>query len=464
MSPAGGRRASLVARALCGACSVAVLAQPLAAQRAGGMGITDRARAEQQAPRPDSTTASWEVGGLRVIHRRAAANQIVVASLYLLGGSRQVTSANAGVEPLLLAVSERGTAQFTRDALRQRLARSGSQIVSAVQRDWSMISLRSTRDAFTESWAVFADRVVAPQIEAGDVDVVRAQLVTAVRQRRDSPESWAEHLADSLAFAGHAYGVTPLGTEQSLASLDAAALREYHAAEFVTSRMLLVVVGDVTRPVIDSLVGASLATLPRGTYQWTLPDTLPRRPTAVVRDARTLATNYLVGYAPGPRAGDPDYAALRVATAILSGELFGEVRSRQALTYAVSAPFRELAVGTVGLSVSTTEPEAALVAMRGVILELQGLVIDPRALGPLILLFLTEYFLSNETNAAQADFLARAQLYEGDWRRGADFARALRNVTPADIQRVLRTYYQNMQFAYVGDPGKLDDAVVQGGR
>jgi zinc protease len=327
-----------------------------------------------------------------------------------------------------------------------------------------MVSMRSTRAGFADTWRAFADRIVAPKLETAEVMQVRDQLVAAVRQRRDSPEAWAEHLADSIAFAGHAYGVDPIGNEQSLSALSAEQLRAYHRSQFVKSRMLLVVVGDVQRPTIDSLVSTTLATLPAGEYAWTLPDTLPRRPTGVVRDARPIATNYLVGYAPGPRAGHPDYDALRVATAILSGELFGEVRSRQALTYAVSAPFKERAVGAVGLYVSTTDPEAALVAMRSVILDLQRIVIDPRALAPLILQFITEYFMNNETNAAQADFLARAQLYEGDWRQAADFGRGLRAVTPSDIQRVLRTYYQNLQFAYVGDPAKLSDAVVQGGR
>ncbi len=442
-----------------------VTAAAVPAQGAGGRSIADRARAEAEAARRvDSTTASWEAGGITVIHRRAAANQIVAVNLYLLGGSRQVTADNAGIEPLLLAVSERGTQRYTREQLRGMLARSGSTIVTSSERDWTMIGLRSTRDGFHDTWRAFADRVVAPRLDPAEVATVRDQLVAAVRQRRDSPEAWAEHLADSIAFAGHAYGVDPIGNERSLGAMTPELLRAYHREHFVKSRMLLVVVGDVTRPTIDSLVTATLATLPAGSYTWTLPDTLPRRPTGIVRDARPIATNYLVGYAPGPRAGHPDYAALRVATAILSGELFGEIRSRQALTYAVAAPFRERAVGAVGLYVSTTEPEAALVAMRSVLLELQQLVIDPRALAPLILQFITEYFLGNETNAAQADFLARAQLYQGDWRAGADFSRGLRAVTPADIQRVLRTYYQNMQFAYVGDPGKLSDEVVKGGR
>ena len=73
-------------------------------------------------------------------------------------------------------------------------------------------------------------------------------------------------------------------------------------------------------------------------------DTLPRRATVAYRENRQLPTNYLVGYAPGPRANDPDYEATRVACAILSGQLFAEIRSRQSLTYAVAAPFLERAV------------------------------------------------------------------------------------------------------------------------
>jgi hypothetical protein len=79
--------------------------------------------------RNDSITTSYEIAGVRVIHRRAAANEIIAANLYLLGGTRQVTAATAGIEPLLLTTSERGTASFTREQLRRQLARTGSTIV-----------------------------------------------------------------------------------------------------------------------------------------------------------------------------------------------------------------------------------------------------------------------------------------------------------------------------------------------
>jgi predicted Zn-dependent peptidase len=38
---------------------------------------------------------------------------------------------------------------------------------------------------------------------------------------------------------------------------------------------------------------------------------------------------------------------------------------------------------------------------------------------------------------------------------------SLRAVTPADIQRVMRNYFRNLIFAYVGDPRRLPDSAMQ---
>jgi zinc protease len=412
----------------------------------------------------DTLTSSYEVDGVRVIHRRVPSNDIIAVNLYLLGGSRQVTFGNAGIEPLLLAVSERGTAQLTREDLRRPLARTGSAIVIDVEADWTVFGLRTTTRGLGDVWPVFAARVVSPALTMSDVATVRDQFVASLVQRRDSPDEWAEHLADSVAFVGHPYGIDPEGTVRSVGSLTHEQLRAYHRGQFVKSRLLLVVVGNVERRELDQLVGSTLSRLPAGGYVWTLPDTLPRRPTTVHRDARALPTNYVIGYAPGPRADHPDYDALRVASGIVSGQLFAEVRSRLALSYAVAAPFRERAIGAVGLYVSTTDPVAALNAMRTEIRALQEVIVDQESLTPLLQQFITEYFLNNETNAAQADLLARSQLYQGDWRRSSALMQSLRAVTPTDIQRVMRGYFRNLNFAYVGDPRRLPDSAMQAWR
>jgi zinc protease len=91
---------------------------------------------------------------------------------------------------------------------------------------------------------------------------------------------------------------------------------------------------------------------------------------------------------------------------------------------------------------------------------MQANLVDRTALDHLIQQFITQYFLDNETDADQADFLARAELYHGDYREAERFVDDLRRVTPADIQRVARTYMHNVAFAYVGDTTRVSRSAV----
>jgi zinc protease len=395
-----------------------------------------------------------------VILRQNAANNVVAANLYLLGGARQVSPANAGIEPLQLEVSERGTQRYPKNALRRAMSRLGSEIVVRATPDWTMFGIRSSTEVFDSTWAIFADRAMRPTLASAEVNLVKSQYLSGIRQRRDDPDALASYLADSLTFEGHPYSVAVGGNEKSIQALDSAALRDYHRREFVKSRMLLVVVGNVDRARIEKLVAQSLGQLPPGNYKWTPPPRVPERETAVVIERRQLPTNYIVGYYSGPLATGADYRALRVATSVLTGRMFAEIRTRQNLTYDVHAPFVDRAATVGGLYVSTASPDTTLKLMKAAIIDLQQGLLDPVGLREMEQQFITEYFLDNETNAAQADFLARAQLYEGDYGAADRFVRDLRGVTPEAVQRVARRYMKGFRFAYVGDPSKLNPRTI----
>jgi zinc protease len=433
-----------------------VAAPPLAAQRVGG--VRDVARAVPATE--DSLTTEYAVEGLRVIHRRSLANDVVVANLYLLGGTR--SPAGAGVEPFLLAVSERGTQQYPRERLTRAMARTGAAVVVTPAKDWTMIGLRATVTTVDSAWAVFADRVVAPRLADADVEFVRAQLLNAVAQRRDDPDAGLDHLADSVGFAGHPYARDLIGDDGAVRRVTGRALREAHRATFVRSRMLLVVVGAIPRAQVERLVRGTLAQLPAGDHQWAMPDTLPRAGPALAIEARALPTNYLKGIFAGPRADSPDYAPMRVASAVLSGRLFGEIRSRRNLTYAVSADLTEEAASYGTLYVTTNEPRLVLQLMQQEVRRLQAERVDAAGLPTLIQQFLTQYWMDNETNAEQADLLARAALFRGDYRAVQRTAADLLAVTPADIQRVARRYFRDVRWAYLGDPTRIGPEAVRG--
>jgi len=406
----------------------------------------------------DSLTMKFEVSGIPVILRRVTANNVVAANLYLLGGARQLTPATQGIELMLLETSERGTQKYPRDLLRTSMARLGSAIGVSAGADWTSVGLRATTAGLDSTWAIMADRIMAPRLETADVEFVRDQFVTAVSQRKDSPDAVLDFLADSMAFTGHPYALEPTGTDVSLKSISPAQLREYQRTQMVTSRMMLVVVGNVSRTKVEKLVRDTFGRLPRGTFAWSLPDPPADLPSAYVVEKRALPTNYLQGYFHGPKASSSDYAALRLACAVLSGRLFGEVRQRRNLSYSVNAPFVERAFSLGGLYVTTTQPDEVLSIMLQQIKALQEGIITTEGLEQLVQQFIVTYFLDNETNADQANMLARAQLYQGDFRRASRFVQELRAVTPEEIQRAARTYMRNVRWAYVGDPAKVTGA------
>jgi zinc protease len=318
-----------------------------------------------------------------------------------------------------------------------------------------MIGARMTRSELDSTWAILTERVMRPRIDSADVEFIREQLLTGVRQRDDSPDATLEFAADSTTFAGGPYAMSPVGTAPTLAAISRADLQRFHREQVVGSRLLLVIVGNVDRPTIERLVQSSLGTLPAGAYKWAMPDTLAQGTADAALIRRPLPTNYLQGTYRGPPANSPDAPALRVASAVLSGRLFGEIRSRRNLTYAVSANYRDRALTSVALYVTTTQPDSVVGLMATEVRALQSFEIQTSLLRPVIQQFITEYFLDNETSTAQADFLARALLYRGDVAAGERFVADLRAVTGADVRRVAQRYFKNARWAYVGDPARV---------
>jgi zinc protease len=408
----------------------------------------------------DTSSQVFDAGGVHVILRRNTANDVVAANLYLLGGTQQSTAQTAGTEPLLLWTSERGTKHYTRDAITAKMAALGSAIVVEPRDDWTMFGFRGTRDTFDSTWAILSDRLINPTLAPADLEFIRAQVIAGVRQRNDSPDDLVQGLADSLLFAGQPYALQATGTERSLASISAADLQKYRATQMVTSRMLLVVVGNIERARLEKLIVPTLGTLPRGNYKWTPPPDPIVRPADVMFVQRPLPTNYLLGYYPGPRSTSPDYQALRIATSVLSGRLFTEIRVRRNLTYDVSAPFIERAIASGGLYVTTVYPDSVLGIMRREIGRMQNTLLDPENLNVIVQQFITEYFLNNETDAEQANQIARAELYRGDYRLAGQFVDQLRAVTPEQIRDAARKYMRGTHFAFVGDSAKVSRALI----
>jgi len=413
----------------------------------------------------DSTTDFTTPNGLKAVHKRVQGNEVVAIRIYFKGGVRNITAKNAGIEALMWEAAQHGTKNFSKSQINRELAKMGTLIGSAAGYDYTFVAMQCVRQHFDRSWQILADIVLNPLFDEPEVALERERIVNALRQEADDPDSYVTTLSDRLLYAGHPYVNRPTGTVESLSSLKAADLKAYHAAHLTASRLLLVVVGNVTLDDVKRKAEASFGKLPQGDYKPEPPAGFTRANTPEFEiSERQVPTNYVRGVFAAPSIGDKDYAALMVAMNILNSQFLEEVRYKRNLSYAPSADLLAQGANTGVIYVTTPKPNEAIKIMFEEIARIQQNVIRDKPLADIINGFLTTYYLKLETNSAQASRLGEYELLGGGWRKALAWLEEVQKVTPDDIQRVANTYLKNFHFAVIGEASKFDRSLFLQGK
>lgn len=398
----------------------------------------------------------FDVNGLKVLVKRRPNSPTVAAGLFFRGGVKNLSEQNAGIENFMLSVATEASKNFPRETLRRELAKTASSIGSGSNYDFSALSLASTREHFDRSWNVFTDIALNPAFAPADVELVRERILTGLRNTTDDPDSYLQVLQNKVIYANNPYANDPLGTIETVSKLTAADLRAYHQKQMQTSRLLLVIVGDLDAADLQKRVAASFGRLPRGDYkEQPLPTLSFLEPTLDVT-SRTLPTNYVQGVFLSPSLKDEDFYAMRVATTLLRDKVFEEVRVKRNLSYAPNADMGMFAANTGNIYVTAVDANQAVSVMLNEIESLKKQTVNGREISGVTGQFLTTYYMGQETNAAQAAELARYELNGNGWRDSFEFLNRVRRVTPEDVQRVSQKYMKNLRFIVLGNPASIN--------
>ena len=417
-----------------------------------------------QAGRPSiaeqaNLVTEFDVNGLKVLVKRRLNSPTVAAGLFIRGGARNINDKNAGIENLMLDVATEGSKKFPRETLRREIARIGSGIGSSVSNDYSALSMASTRQNFDRSWEIFTDIALNPAFAPEDIEQARSAIVSNLRERETNSDNFLQVLQERVIYANHPYSNDVNGTIETINGFTAKDLSAYHQKIMQTSRLLLVVVGDIEPKEVQTRVAATLGKLPRGDYKETPYPSLDFSKATLDVTSRTLPTNYVQGIFNAPSLNSPDYYAMRVAIAILHSRVNEEVRNKRQLSYAPSANLDSSSANTANIYVTAVDANQAVSVMLGEINNLKTRQINDEVVDGIAGFFLTQYYIDQQTNGAQAGELAKYELIGGGWRNAFGFLDKVRNVTPAEVQAVSQKYMKNIRFVVIGNPTAINKEV-----
>ena len=193
--------------------------------------------------------------------------------------------------------------------------------------------------------SLIAEQLRLPAFTAEEFAKVKKQYAGSLKRRLENTDFRATDAFSRAVYPTGHPNRNP-APEALLAAIEAARLEDvmaFHKAVYGPAQMTLVLVGDLDLPTLEVEIGRAFAGWQGGGQLLRVatptPSAAPPPLEVVVPDKTSVSV--VLGQSSGLRYNEPDYQALRVATAILgsgfTGRLMANVRDKEGLTYDVGA-------------------------------------------------------------------------------------------------------------------------------
>ncbi|BEP58208.1 pitrilysin family protein [Variovorax sp. V118] len=300
-------------------------------------------------------------------------------------GSRRDPAAQAGLASTSAAMVEKGVRAgrngepaLDQNALGEAWADLGASFDVSAGTDRTSYTLRTLSDPalLTKAVALAAREIGEPSFPDDIWPRERERINAAIKEANTKPATVV-----GRAFAQAVYGTHPYGqevTEETLARIDTAAMRQRYEQLILPCRAKLSIVGAVTRAEAEALATTLLSRLPSPAACAPLPAIAPVVALTAPKDERiafdSAQAHVFIGQ-PGYPRQDPDHFALTLGNYVLGGggfvsRLTEEVREKRGLAYSVYsgfAPGLDAGAFRIGFQTRPDQAEAATKVSRDVL-------------------------------------------------------------------------------------------------
>jgi zinc protease len=402
------------------------------------------------------------VRGVKVIVQPSD-NQIVEIQTIIKGGVQNYTADKQGIESLAMsALTECGTKNDDKNSFKNKLDNVSAQIYANAAKDYSTISMNCIASDFTAVWPLYADAVVQPLFDEKEFKRIKQDAINGLRSQESQPDYAITNMANQMAFAGKDYAKRPEGTVATLSKLTAAETKAYYSSICTKSRMLIVVVGEIDKTDLEQKIGDMLSVVEEGKPFALKKESIAPAQNSFKAEKKDLATNYIQGITSAPPPGTPEFNAFSLAMRIFSQRHMLEVRVKNGLSYAPGSWFDGGSTPSAHISVSTTNPNKYIGVAKALIEKTKKEGFSEDELRNMKTQYLTGFFYRQETNNAQANFIAANEVLHNNWKRALTISDDMKKVTLTDLNTVFNKYMSNMVWAYQGNPAQANPALFTG--
>lgn len=289
------------------------------------------------------------------------------------GGSFD-SSSKAGLAGMTQGLLALGAGGLTDDQISNRFADLGAILGGDFDLDRAGLKLRtlSSERERLAALDLFATLLQKPDFPSAVLEREKARTIAGLNEAKTQPESISDKAFTKALFGSHPYGLPEMVEPETVEKITRDDLLAFYRSHYSRSRVVIAIIGDVTRSQADQLAEQLTSNLPEGPAPAVIPPVpLPAQLVEQRIEHPAAQSHILLGY-PGIKRGDPDYFPLYVGNYILGGggfvsRLTEEVREKRGLAYSVYSyfmPLREAGPFQIGLQTKREQTDQALKLVR----------------------------------------------------------------------------------------------------
>ncbi len=406
--------------------------------------------------------------GIVVLVAENPAADIIAARVFVRAGSCCEPPEQAGLAHLLAAVLTKGTPELSSLEIAERVESVGASLSADAAADYFLLSLKTVTSDFAEIFELAGKLLRSPTFPEIEVELERRLALQNIRSQQEQPFTIAFDCLRQAMYKNHPYASSGLGYEATVATLERAALQQYHQTYFRPDNVVISIAGRITPADAIALVSGVFGDWERGTTP--LPTlmlpTLTPQPDQTITPQQTQQSIVMLGYL-APSVQKADYAALKLLSTYLgnglSSRLFVELREKRGLAYDVSAfyPTRQEAAPFVVYM--GTAPENTAIALEGLQREVDLLCttqLSEYALQASKNKLLGQYALSKQTNAQIAQMFGWYETLGLGIEFDTQFQQEVAGLTAAVAQQAAGRYLLHPYMSLVGPEEAVNSLVA----
>jgi len=387
-------------------------------------------------------------------------NQLISVVTVIKGGVQNYPAEKQGIEGLAMrALTECGTVNDDKNSFKDKLDKVSGQVYGNSMMDYATFRLNCVLTDFDIVWPLYSDALTSPKFDQKEFLRIRQDAVNMIRDSESDPQNAIDKYAKKVAFRGKNYAKDPDGTEAIVAKLTVDETKKYYKSVLNRGKLLIVVVGDIDRNLLQENIAAMLKKIPAGPAFNNKKEAYAPAKATFSSTKKDLATNYIQGITGAPLPGTADYNAYQLAMNIFSNKHFLDVRSKNGLSYAPGAWFAGGSTSTTNIIVSTTEPDKYKKVFDTLVSKLKKDGFTAEEVKNEKAGYVTSVYYRQETNDAQANSLVNNEVQFGNWKRSITIKEEINKVTLEQVNAVFKKYMGNITWVYMGNPAKVNPAL-----